>query len=189
MIKLIVGLGNPGKEYQGHRHNAGFWFVELLTDGVDAKLSYQSKFLGEVSTSHFGSKKVHLLKPQTFMNNSGGSIKSFLDYYNIKSEEIMVVHDELDLPVGSVKIKLGGGHGGHNGLRNTIKALDTKNFYRLRVGIGRPSTKDDVVDFVLSAPANSEMKLIEQGMADASKIIEMMANGDFEEAMKTLHSL
>ena len=100
-----------------------------------------------------------------------------------------MIHDELDLPVGSVKLKLGGGHGGHNGLRDTIKALDTNNFYRLRMGIGHPGTKNDVVDFVLSSPGSSELKLIEQGMTDASSIIEMLVNGNFEEAMKVLHSL
>jgi PTH1 family peptidyl-tRNA hydrolase len=189
MIKLIVGLGNPGKEYQGHRHNAGFWLVESLANALDSKFSSQSKFLGEASTINFGSKKVHLLKPQTFMNNSGGSIKSFSSYYNIKPEETLVVHDELDLPVGSVKLKLGGGHGGHNGLRDTIKALDTNDFYRLRMGIGHPGTKNDVVDFVLSSPDSSELKLIEQGMTDASSIIVMLVNGNFEEAMKVLHSL
>ena len=189
MIKLIVGLGNPGKEYQEHRHNAGFWLVESLANLLDSKFSSQSKFLGETSTINFGSKKVYLLKPQTFMNNSGGSIKSFLSYYNIKPEETLVIHDELDLPVGSVKLKLGGGHGGHNGLRDTIKALDTNNFYRLRMGIGHPGTKNDVVDLVLSSPGSSELKLIEQGMTDASSIIEMLVNGNFEEAMKVLHSL
>ena len=188
MIKLIVGLGNPGKEYQGHRHNAGFWFVESLATDLGSDFASQSKFLGETSTPHLGSKKIYLLKPHTFMNNSGGSIKSFLSYYNIKPDETLGAHDELDLPVGSVKIKLGGGHGGHNGLRDTIKALGTNDFYRLRLGIGRPGTKDDVVDFVLNKPPSSEMKLIEQGMLEASKIIEMLVNGDFEEAMKTLHS-
>ena len=189
MIKLIVGLGNPGKEYQGHRHNAGFWFVDSLASVLGSKFNGQSKFLGETSTINFGSKKVHLLKPQTFMNNSGGSIKSYSSYYNIEPEEILVIHDELDLPVGSVKLKLGGGHGGHNGLRDTIKALDTNNFYRLRMGIGHPGSKNDVVDFVLNAPASSELKLIEQGMTEASGIIEMLANGDFDKAMKALHSL
>ena len=189
MIKLIVGLGNPGKEYQGHRHNAGFWFVDSLASVLSSKFNGQSKFLGETSTINFGSKKVHLLKPQTFMNNSGGSIKSLLSYYNIKPEETLVIHDELDLPVGLIKLKLGGGHGGHNGLRDTIKALDTNNFYRLRMGIGHPGTKNDVVDFVLSSPTSSELKLIEQGMIEASGIIEMLVDGDFEAAMKTLHSL
>lgn len=122
------------------------------------------------------------------MNNSGGAIKSLSTYYNIKPEEILVIHDELDLPAGSVKLKMGGGHGGHNGLRDTIKALNTNNFYRLRIGIGHPGTKNDVVDFVLNTPGNSEMLLIEQGMADAMGVIESLANGDFEESMKRLHT-
>ena len=123
------------------------------------------------------------------MNNSGGSIKSFLSYYKIKPEENLVIHDELDLPVGSGKLKLGGGHGGHNGLRDTIKALGTNNFYRLRMGIGHPGTKNDAVGFVLSHPCSSELTLIKQGMTNASGIIEMLVNGDFEGAMNLLHSL
>jgi len=188
MIKLIVGLGNPGKDYQTHRHNAGFWFIESLAANLGSKFSIQSKFLGEACAIHFGVIKIYLLKPQNFMNNSGGAIKSLSSYYNIKPEEILVAHDELDLPTGSVKLKKGGGHGGHNGLRDTIKALNTNNFYRLRIGIGHPGTKNDVVDFVLNAPGNSEMLLIEQSMADAMRVIESLANGDFEEAMKRLHT-
>ena len=157
MIKLIVGLGNPGKEYQGHRHNAGFWLVESLANALDSKFSSQSKFLGEASTINFGSKKVHLLKPQTFMNNSGGSIKSFLSYYNIKPEETLVVHDELDLPVGSVKLKLGGGHVGHNGLRDTIKALATNVFFRLKMGIRYLANKHYCLVFVLSLSDTPEL--------------------------------
>ncbi len=188
MIKLIVGLGNPGKDYQEHRHNAGFWFVESLASTKDSKFTNQSKFLGKTSSISFGSNKVFLLKPQTFMNNSGGSIKSLLSYYNISPEETLVVHDELDLPIGTVKIKLGGGHGGHNGLRDAIKALGSKDFYRLRIGIDHPGSKDDVVDYVLSAPSKAELSSIEQSMSNAINIIEMAVSGNFEDAMKALHS-
>ena len=188
MIKLIVGLGNPGKEYQENRHNAGFWFVESLASTKDSKFTHQSKFLGETSSISFALNKVFLLKPQTFMNNSGGSIKSLLSYYNISPEETLVVHDELDLPVGTVKIKLAGGHGGHNGLRDTIKALGSSNFYRLRIGIDHPGSKDDVVDYVLNAPGKSELIGIEQGMTNAMTVIEMVVNGNFEDAMKALHT-
>jgi len=188
MIKLIVGLGNPGKDYQEHRHNAGFWFVESLASSKGSKFSSQSKFLGETSSIAFGSNKVFLLKPKTFMNNSGASIKSFLSYYNISPDETLVVHDELDLPIGAVKIKLAGGHGGHNGLRDTIKALNSKDFYRLRIGIAHPGSKDDVVDYVLDAPSKLELSSIEQGMSNAMNIIEMLVNGNFEDAMKALHT-
>ena len=188
MIKLIVGLGNPGKDYQEHRHNAGFWFVESLASSKGSKFTSQSKFLGETSSIAFDSNKVFLLKPKTFMNNSGASIKSFLSYYNISPDETLVVHDELDLPIGAVKIKLAGGHGGHNGLRDTIKALNSKDFYRLRIGIAHPGSKDDVVDYVLDAPSKFELSSIEQGMSNAMNIIEMLVNGNFEDAMKALHT-
>ncbi|MAY69635.1 MAG: aminoacyl-tRNA hydrolase [Porticoccaceae bacterium] len=188
MIKLIVGLGNPGKDYQEHRHNAGFWFVESLASSKGSKFTSQSKFLGETSSIAFDSNKVFLLKPKTFMNNSGASIKSFLSYYNISPDETLVVHDELDLPIGAVKIKLAGGHGGHNGLRDTIKALNSKDFYRLRIGIAHPGSKDDVVDYVLDAPSKLELSSIEQGMSNAMNIIEMLVNGNFEDAMKALHT-
>ena len=188
MIKLIVGLGNPGKDYQEHRHNAGFWFVESLASSKGSNFTSQSKFLGETSSIAFDSNKVFLLKPKTFMNNSGASIKSFLSYYNISPDETLVVHDELDLPIGAVKIKLAGGHGGHNGLRDTIKALNSKDFYRLRIGIAHPGSKDDVVDYVLDAPSKLELSSIEQGMSNAMNIIEMLVNGNFEDAMKALHT-
>ena len=188
MIKLIVGLGNPGKDYQEHRHNAGFWFVESLASSKGSNFTSQSKFLGETSSIAFDSNKVFLLKPKTFMNNSGASIKSFLSYYNISPDETLVVHDELDLPIGAVKIKLAGGHGGHNGLRDTIKALNSKDFYRLRIGIAHPGSKDDVVDYVLDAPSKLELSSIEQGMSNAMNIIEMLVNGNFEDAMKVLHT-
>ena len=188
MIKLIVGLGNPGKDYQTHRHNAGFWFVDSLATKFDVQFTAKSKFLGESSSITLGKKLTHLLKPKTFMNNSGGSIKSLANYYNIKSDEILVAHDELDLPIGTVKLKMSGGHGGHNGLRDTIKALDTNNFYRLRIGIGHPGTKDDVVDFVLSSPGISELKHIESSMNNAIEVVDSLANGDFEDAMLRLHT-
>ena len=188
MIKLIVGLGNPGKNYQEHRHNAGFWFVESLASLNDSKFTSQSKFFGEASDFSLSSKKVFLLKPQTFMNNSGGSIKSFLNYYDISPEETLVVHDELDLPVGVVKLKLGGGHGGHNGLRDIIKALGSKNFYRLRIGIEHPGSKNEVVDYVLNAPSKSELSAIQESMSRASNIVELLVKGSFEDAMKALHT-
>jgi PTH1 family peptidyl-tRNA hydrolase len=122
------------------------------------------------------------------MNNSGGSIKSFLNYYDISPEETLVVHDELDLPTGTVKIKLGGGHGGHNGLRDIIKAAGSQNFYRLRIGIGHPGSKDEVIDYVLNAPSKIELSAIQESMSRASNIIELLVKGSFEDAMKALHT-
>ena len=188
MIKLIVGLGNPGKNYQEHRHNAGFWFVESLATLNSSKFTSQSKFVGETCSFSLSSTKIFLLKPQTYMNNSGGSIKSFLNYYDISPEETLIVHDELDLPTGTVKIKLGGGHGGHNGLRDIIKAAGSQNFYRLRIGIGHPGSKDEVIDYVLNAPSKIELSAIQESMSRASNIIELLVKGSFEDAMKALHT-
>ena len=188
MIKLIVGLGNPGKDYQEHRHNAGFWFVESIASLNGSKFTSQSKFFGETSSINLNTNKVFLLKPQTFMNSSGGSVKSFLNYYGVSPEETLVVHDELDLPVGSVRIKLGGGHGGHNGLRDIIKALGSNNFYRLRIGIDHPGSKYDVVDYVLKAPSKSELESIEESLSSAIEITDLLVTGNFEDAMKALHT-
>ena len=188
MIKLIAGLGNPGKDYQVHRHNAGFWFIESLANNLDSKFSSQSKFFGETAICLIGTNKVHLLKPKTFMNNSGQSVKALSSYYNIEPEEILVIHDDLDLAPGSVKIKMGGGHGGHNGLKDTIKALNTSDFYRLRLGIGHPGSKNEVVDFVLTPPEKTDSMLIEQAIKEAMDVIEPLVIGDVEQAMKQLHT-
>ena len=188
MIKLIVGLGNPGKDYQEHRHNAGFWFVESLASLNGSKFTSQSKFFGEASSISLNTNKIFLLKPQTFMNSSGGSVKSFLNYYDVSPEETLVVHDELDLPVGTVRIKLGGGHGGHNGLRDIIKALGSNHFYRLRIGIDHPGSKHDVVDYVLKAPSKSELKSMEESLSSAIEITDLLVTGNFEDAMKALHT-
>ncbi len=188
MIKLIAGLGNPGKDYQVHRHNAGFWFIESLANNLDSKFSSQSKFFGETAICLIGTNKVHLLKPKTFMNNSGQSVKALSSYYNIEPEEILVIHDDLDLTPGSVKIKMGGGHGGHNGLKDTIKALNTSDFYRLRLGIGHPGSKNEVVDFVLTPPGKTDSMLIEQAIKEAMDVIEPIVIGDVEQAMKKLHT-
>jgi len=188
MIKLIAGLGNPGKDYQAHRHNAGFWFIESLANNMDSKFSSQSKFFGETAICLIGNNKVHLLKPKTFMNNSGQSVKALSSYYSIEPEEILVIHDDLDLTPGSVKIKMGGGHGGHNGLKDTINALNTNEFYRLRLGIGHPGSKNEVVDFVLHPPGKTDLVLIEQAIKEAMDIIEPLVIGDIEQAMKQLHT-
>ena len=188
MIKLIAGLGNPGKDYQAHRHNAGFWFIESLANNMDSKFSSQSKFFGETAICLIGTNKVRLLKPTTFMNNSGQSVKALSSYYSIKPKEILVIHDDLDLTPGSVKIKMGGGHGGHNGLKDTINALNTNEFYRLRLGIGHPGSKNEVVDFVLHPPGKTDLALIEQAIKEAMDVIEPLVIGEIEQAMKQLHS-
>lgn len=187
-IKLIVGLGNPGKDYQSQRHNAGFWFVELLSNLYAGDFKRQSKFFGEVAEVNIKGAKLYLLKPNVYMNHSGQSIQSLAKFYQIKLDEILVAHDELDLDPGVAKIKSGGGHGGHNGLRDTIKALGGNNFYRLRIGIGHPGDKSQVLDFVLKSPSKSQNQAIQNAMDNALKVIEQVVQGNIEAAMNILHA-
>lgn len=187
-IKLIVGLGNPGKDYQLHRHNVGFWFCDALAYSYTGTFKKETKFFAEVTQVNIADANVRLLKPNTFMNASGKSIQSIAKFYQINADEILVVHDELDLNPGTVKLKFSGGHGGHNGLRDTIKALDSKDFYRLRVGIGHPGDKSKVADFVLHTPNKSEITPIQNTLNDALNVIEQVVKGDIESAMQTLHT-
>jgi PTH1 family peptidyl-tRNA hydrolase len=187
-IKLIVGLGNPGKDYQVHRHNVGFWFCDALVRLYTGVFKKEAKFFGEVAQVNIAGVFVRLLKPNTYMNASGKSIQSIANFYQIDTEEILVVHDELDINPGTVKIKFSGGHGGHNGLRDTIKALASKDFYRLRIGIGHPGDKSKVADFVLHAPNKSEIGLIEDVLIDSLNVIEQVVKGEVEMAMQILHT-
>ena len=184
---LFVGLGNPTPDSENNRHNIGFKIIDAINRKFG--LSKQKpKFKGLLTTGSISEKKIYAIKPLTFMNNSGQSLKALSSYYNIEAEEILVIHDDLDLTPGSVKIKMGGGHGGHNGLKDTIKVLDTNDFYRLRLGIGHPGSKNEVVNFVLSPPGKTDLALIEQAIKEAMDVIEPLANGDFEQAMKQLHT-
>lgn len=187
-VKLIVGLGNPGAQYQQTRHNAGFWFVDEIASQYGVAFRPETKFLGEVSRVQQGSLDFWLLKPTTFMNRSGQSIQAIAKFYKIAPEEILVVHDELDLPPGTARLKKGGGHGGHNGLRDTIAALDTKEFQRLRLGIGHPGDRNQVVDFVLKAPSKIDYQQIDDAMYRASKALPDLLSGDIEKAMQALHT-
>lgn len=187
-IKLIVGLGNPGKDYQSHRHNVGFWFCDALAHLYTGTFKKDSKFFGEVTQVNIAGANVRLLKPSTYMNASGQSIQSLAKFYQINADEILVVHDELDLEPGIARIKSTGGHGGHNGLRNTIKALDSKDFYRLRIGIGHPGDKSQVADFVLHSPNNLEFERIQNTLTDSLQVIEEVVKGNTESAMQTLHT-
>jgi PTH1 family peptidyl-tRNA hydrolase len=179
-ISLIVGLGNPDKEYEEHRHNVGFWFVDKLAQ--DFKV--EKKFFGVLG--YF--KNTRLLKPMTFMNRSGLSVQALANFYKIKPEEILVVHDELDLSAGIVRLKKGGGHGGHNGLRDIISALGSSDFYRLRLGIGHPGDRNLVSNFVLHKPSAIEKTQIEDAMTKATLDIETIIAGNFDKAMQTLHT-
>jgi PTH1 family peptidyl-tRNA hydrolase len=186
-IKLIVGLGNPGREYETTRHNAGFWWVDELVRVQNATFKADSKFHGLVARATLHGHEVHLLKPQTFMNASGRSVGAVAQFYKIVPEQILVVHDELDLPPGSAKLKLGGGHGGHNGLKDIIAHLG-KDFWRLRVGIGHPGDRAEVVDYVLNAPRKEEQVLIDEALQRAQDVAPLIIDGKMEAAMLKLHS-
>ncbi len=186
-IKLIVGLGNPGAEYDGTRHNAGFWFVDLLASRHGAAFKIEPRFHGQACRIRFGHHECWLLKPTTFMNRSGQSISSLAKYYKIDPPEILVAHDELDMAAGVARLKLGGGHGGHNGLRDTVKALATKGFWRLRIGIDHPGDAKQVVNYVLGRPSRSDAVEIEVALDNAERVLGDVLSGEFQRAMNRLH--
>lgn len=187
-IQLIVGLGNPGKQYENTRHNAGFWFVEEVARQYSVQFRPETKFLGQLARVQSAGLDFFLLKPTTFMNRSGQSIQAVAKFYKIPPENILVAHDELDLPVGTVRLKKGGGHGGHNGLRDTIAALGSKEFYRLRIGIDHPGDRNKVVDYVLSAPSKTQRQAIDDAIYDASRYVSELVEGQFEKVMQALHT-
>jgi PTH1 family peptidyl-tRNA hydrolase len=186
-IKLLVGLGNPGEKYTATRHNAGFWWIDKIATQTDSKLVLEGKFYG-IAGKLNTKAETWLLKPTTFMNASGKSVAALANYYKISPSEILVIHDELDLPVGSVKLKMGGGHGGHNGLKDIEAALGTKDFWRLRIGIGHPGDRNEVVNFVLKAPTKDEETTIDEKLYESTKLIDLFLNGEFENAMLKLHT-
>lgn len=187
-VKLIVGLGNPGGQYEQTRHNAGFWFVEEVARQFNVQFRPETKFLGEAARVQSNGLDVWLLKPMTFMNRSGQSIQALAKFYKIAPEEILVVHDELDLDPGVARLKTSGGHGGHNGLRDTIAALGTKDFKRLRLGIGHPGDRNQVVDYVLKAASKTDRVLIDDAIYDATRVLPDLLNGDMARAMNELHT-
>ena len=187
-LKVIVGLGNPGSKYTETRHNAGFWFVEEVARKYGATFRPEKKFHGEVAKVNVQGKDIWLLKPGTFMNRSGLATNSLLSFYRIGAEQLLVAHDEIDLPPGTAKLKTGGGHGGHNGLRDIISQLGTKDFHRLRIGVGHPGSKDQVVDYVLHNASRDDRILIDRDIDDAVSVLPDLADGALEKAMMTLHS-
>lgn len=186
-IKLFVGLGNPSDKYIATRHNAGFWWVDLVANQTNSALAIDAKMFGIVGKLSPYSDK-WLLKPTTYMNASGKAVAALANYYKISPEEILVIHDELDLPAGQSKLKFGGGHGGHNGLRDIHAALGTSNYWRLRIGIGHPGDKNEVVNYVLKAPNKNEQNLIDESINEGSKIVDQLSKGEFEQAMLKLHT-
>ncbi len=184
MIKLIAGLGNPGDRYAKTRHNAGFWLLEQLGE----RFVEERKFFGLYEKVLLGGAPVHLLKPLTFMNASGKSLRALAQFYQLAPEEILVVHDELDLPEGEVRLKFGGGHGGHNGLRDIIAQLGSKDFYRLRLGIDRPRDSSQVVGYVLDAPNRAGQDKIDEALRRGVQILPVLLRDGAEKAMHQLHS-
>lgn len=184
-IKLFVGLGNPSDKYIATRHNAGFWWIDLVAAQTNSKLNSDAKMFGLAGKLN---NQQWLLKPTTFMNASGKSVAALANYYKISPEEILIIHDELDLPAGQVKLKFGGGHGGHNGLRDIHAALGTPNYWRLRVGIDHPGQKNEVVNYVLKAPTKGEQKAIDDGIHESTNVLDLLVSGEFEQAMLKLHT-
>ncbi|WP_461516791.1 aminoacyl-tRNA hydrolase [Porticoccus sp.] len=188
-VQLIVGLGNPGPQYDRTRHNAGADFVTALAKHCGAELKQESKFFGGTAKVIIEGKPVWLLIPDTFMNRSGKAIAALSGFYRIPPAAILVAHDELDLSPGTARFKLGGGHGGHNGLRDTIQALgNNRDFARLRLGIGHPGHASEVVNYVLRRAPVDEQQLIDQGIENAIRVIGETVTGHWNNAMKALHT-
>lgn len=188
-ISLIVGLGNPGKEYEKTRHNAGFWWVEAIADRKHAAWKRETKFSGWIAKVEEGEREFVLLKPATYMNESGRSVAAYLRFFRIEPGAMLVVHDELDLPPGVVKLKKGGGTGGHNGLTDIVDALGTKEFWRLRVGIGHPGHKDLVADYVLDKARKVEQEAIDPAFERSLDLMPWLARGRMVDAMTWLHTV
>jgi peptidyl-tRNA hydrolase, PTH1 family len=188
MIKLIVGLGNPGQQYEKTRHNAGFLFLDSLASERSSPWSVKPVFQGLMAECTIAREKVILLKPQAFMNRSGQSVGKVVRYYKLTPEEILVVHDELDFDAGVLKLKKDGGHAGHNGLRDIIAHLGAKDFYRLRIGIGRPVAGKEVVDYVLSAPSKNDNLLMLTAIDRGKEFIDQIITGDIAAVMNKLNS-
>ena len=188
-IRLIVGLGNPGREYEATRHNTGYWWVDELARLQNLRFKNEAKFHGLTARGQLHGHEMLLLKPQTFMNVSGRAVGALAQFYKIAPAEMLVVHDELDLPPGVARLKLGGGHGGHNGLKDIIAHLGSKDFWRLRLGIGHPGERTDVAGYVLNDPRREERDLIDKAMQRALDVAHLIIEGKTEAAMLKLHSL
>jgi PTH1 family peptidyl-tRNA hydrolase len=187
-ISLIAGLGNPGAEYADTRHNAGFRFLDTLLAGSGRALQPESRFSAHVARIDIGGRDVWLLAPQTFMNHSGDAVARLAHYYKIPPAAVLVVHDELDLSPGTVRLKQSGGAGGHNGVSDIIEKLGSPDFLRLRIGIGRPASAAQVVSFVLKRPPKAEQELIDTAIRDALEQLDDIVQGRVQKAMNALHT-
>jgi PTH1 family peptidyl-tRNA hydrolase len=188
MIKLLVGLGNPGPEYEATRHNAGFWWIDEAARQLGARLSADRASFGLVGRVNRPAGPVWLLQPQTYMNLSGKSVAALARFFKIAPQEILVVHDELDLLPGQLKLKAGGGHAGHNGLRDIHAQLGSADYWRLRLGIGHPGDKAEVAGYVLRKPPASEREAIERSIEESLKHLDLMLDGAMQQAVMKLHA-
>ena len=187
-IRLIVGLGNPGADYVDTRHNAGFWFVDEIARENATSFRFEKRFNGDLCKFSESGTDIFLLKPMTFMNRSGQAVAAVARYFKYQPEQILVAHDELDLPPGTNKLKFGGGHGGHNGLRDIISHIGSRDFFRLRIGIGHPGDARQVINYVLKKPSQSDLASIEQVNNESLRLMPYILDGEVEKAMQALHT-
>ncbi|MFG6178333.1 aminoacyl-tRNA hydrolase [Halomonas sp. THAF12] len=188
-VKAIIGLANPGAEYESTRHNAGAWLLDTLLRQAGGELRPDKKFLGRYARIRLDGQELHLLEPTTFMNRSGGAVAALAKFFKLAPDELLVAHDELDLPPGTARYKTGGGHGGHNGLRDIIRALgNDKGFHRLRIGIGHPGDARQVTNYVLGRPGKTERGAIDAAIDECLATLPQAVAGDWTKAMQRLHS-
>ena len=188
MIKLLVGLGNPGPDYQATRHNAGFWWADAVANALNTSLAMDKAYFGRVARTQVNGQTIWLLQPQTFMNASGKSVAALANFFKIAPQEILVAHDELDIAPGEAKLKLGGSHAGHNGLRDIHAQLGSDQYWRLRLGIGHPGNRAEVIHWVLKKPSADHRIAIEQCLDRALKALPQLLSDDMEPAMRLIHT-
>lgn len=188
MIQLIIGLANPGKEYVQTRHNAGVWFINALLSEFGASLQLEKKMKATLAKLQCYDHIVRFAVPTVYMNLSGETVQALINFYKFSPQQILVVHDEIDLPPGVARLKFAGGEGGHNGLRSIVSAIGSKNFHRLRIGVGHPGNSHQVADYVLKAPSIQQRQQIDQAIDDARSVMPMILNNQFEQAMQRLHT-
>ena len=188
MIKLFVGLGNPGPEYEATRHNAGFWWIDALARELKAPLSLDKSYYGQLARTTLNGQTVWLLKPLTFMNLSGKSVAALARFFKIEPTQVLVAHDELDIAPGQAKLKFGGSHAGHNGLRDIHAQLGSGDYWRLRLGVGHPGVKSEVINWVLKKPSQEDRMAIEDSIARALKAVPELLKGEMEKATMMIHT-
>ena len=188
MIKLFVGLGNPGPEYEATRHNAGFWWIDALSRELKAPLSFDKNYFGEVARTTMNGQTVWLLKPMTFMNLSGKAVSALARFFKVAPEEILVAHDELDIVPGQAKLKFGGSHAGHNGLRDIHAQLGSADYWRLRIGVGHPGVKSEVIHWVLKKPSQEHREAIHESLDRSLKALPELLKGEMEKATMLIHT-